>query len=59
VSPPESRSRLHLEYPLGEETGLPLIPCPDCGLVKVIERRSTKETSKNHLRVYFKCLRNW
>lgn len=46
-----------MEFPLGEESGLPLIPCPDCGLARVIERRSMKE-GKNHLRVYFKCLRN-
>jgi predicted RNA-binding Zn-ribbon protein involved in translation (DUF1610 family) len=46
------------EYPLGEETGLPLIPCPDCGLARVIERCSAKETTKKHLRVYFKCPRN-
>jgi hypothetical protein len=57
--PPESSSRLHLEeYPLGKETGLPLIPCPECGLARVIERRSEKETTENYLRVYFKCPRN-
>ena len=55
----ESSSRLHLEeFPLGDETGLPLIPCPDCGLARVIERRSGKEMTKNYLRVLFKCPRN-
>jgi hypothetical protein len=45
-------------YPLGKETGLPLIPCPDCGMVRVIERRSGKDTTENYLHVFFKCPRN-
>ncbi|PUV26737.1 hypothetical protein PAHAL_J027800 [Panicum hallii] len=45
-------------YPLGKETGLPLIPCPDCGMARVIERRSGKDTTENYLRVFFKCPRN-
>jgi hypothetical protein len=56
---PESSSRLHLEeFPLGDETGLPLIPCPDCGLARVAETCLGKETTKNYLRVFFKCPRN-
>ena len=52
----ESSSRLHLEeFPLGDETGLPLIPCPDCRLARVIERRSGKDTTKNYLLVFVKC----
>ena len=55
----ESSSRLHLEeFPLGDEIGLPLIPCTDCGLARVIESRLGKETTKNYLRVFFKCPRN-
>ena len=54
----ESSSRWDLEeFPLGVETGLPLIPCPECGLARVIERRTMKE-GKNHMRVYFNCPRN-
>jgi hypothetical protein len=45
-------------YPLGKETGLPLIPCPDCGHETVVERRSGKVTTDNYLRVFFKCPRN-
>ncbi|CAN6245384.1 unnamed protein product [Urochloa humidicola] len=41
---------------IGEETGLPLIMCPECGRGRVIERRC-KET-KNYGRVFFHCPRN-
>ena len=52
----ESSLRLHIEeFPLGEETGLPLIPNTDCGLARVIERHIAKETTKNYLRLFFKC----
>jgi hypothetical protein len=45
-------------YPLGKESGLPLIPCPDCGMARVIERRSGKDMTENYLRVFFKCPQN-
>ncbi|CAO2181309.1 unnamed protein product [Urochloa humidicola] len=41
----------------GEETGLPLLMCPECNKARVIERRSQKQ-NENHGRVYFKCPRN-
>jgi hypothetical protein len=43
--------------PVGKETGLPLIPCPDCHLARVIELRAVNETP-NKGRCFFKCPRN-
>ena len=43
--------------PIGELSGFPLIPCPDCHLARVMEGR-TKNDSENHGRLYFKCARN-
>ncbi|CAL4970110.1 unnamed protein product [Urochloa decumbens] len=43
--------------PVGELSGFPLVPCPDCGLARVVEGR-TKKDSENHGRLYFKCPRN-
>ena len=43
--------------PVGELIGFPLIPCPDCGLARVVERW-TKKDGGNHGRLYFKCARN-
>jgi hypothetical protein len=55
----DASSRWALElYPLGKETGLPFLQCPDRGMARVIERQSAKETIENYLRVFFKCLRN-
>ena len=31
-------------YPVGKETGLPLIQCPDCHLARVIELRVKQDT---------------
>ncbi|CAN6277990.1 unnamed protein product [Urochloa humidicola] len=42
---------------VGVETGLPLIPCPNCGLDWVIELRVKKE-GENNGRVFIKCSRN-
>ncbi|CAN6373061.1 unnamed protein product [Urochloa humidicola] len=44
-------------YPVGKETGLPLIVCPECHLARVIELRVKKETP-NKGRSFFKCARN-
>lgn len=52
-----SRTADLVSVPVGEETGLPLVPCPDCKLARVIERRSKKE-NHNLGRVYFKCPRD-
>ena len=43
--------------PIGELSGFPLIPCPDCHLARVVEGR-TKKGNENHGRLYFKCARN-
>ena len=43
--------------PVGELSSFPLIPCPDCGLARVIEGRTKKEGA-NHGRLFFKCARN-
>jgi hypothetical protein len=43
--------------PVGKETGLPLIPCLDCHLARVIELRAVNETP-NKGRCFFKCPRN-
>ena len=44
-------------YPVGTETGLPLIVCPDCKLARVIELRVVQDT-RNKGRSFFKCPRN-
>jgi len=44
-------------YPVGKETGLPLIQCPDCHLACVIELR-VKQDTPNKGRSFFKCPRN-
>jgi hypothetical protein len=43
--------------PVGELSGFPLVPCPDCGMARVVEGRMQKE-GENHSRLYFKCARN-
>jgi len=43
--------------PVGELSGFPLIQCPECGLVRVVEGR-TKKFGENHGRLFFKCARN-
>jgi hypothetical protein len=43
--------------PVGDLSGFPLIPCPDCGVAQVVEGR-TKKDGQNHGRLYFKCARN-
>ena len=40
---------------VGELSGFPLIPCPDCGLARVVEGW-TKKDGDNHGRLYFKWL---
>ncbi|KAF8699717.1 hypothetical protein HU200_034668 [Digitaria exilis] len=42
---------------VGEETGLPLITCPECGRVRVIELRVKTNENGNEGRVFFKCPR--
>jgi hypothetical protein len=41
----------------GELSSFPLVPCPDCGMSRVVEGRTQKEGG-NHSRLYFKCARN-
>jgi hypothetical protein len=43
--------------PVGELSSFPLVPCPDCGMARVVERRTQNE-AENHGRLYFKCARN-
>jgi hypothetical protein len=43
--------------PVGELSGFPLVPCPDCGMARVVEGQTHKE-GENHSRYYFKCVRN-
>jgi hypothetical protein len=43
--------------PIGELSGFPLIPCPNCGMARVVEGRTQKE-GENHSRLYFKGARN-
>jgi hypothetical protein len=43
--------------PVGELSGFPLVPCPDCGMARVVEGLTQKE-GVNHGRLYFKCARN-
>ncbi|XP_025791895.1 uncharacterized protein LOC112873084 [Panicum hallii] len=51
------RSLLTAVYGVGEETGLPLIPCPFCGRARVIELRANTTENGNEGRVFFKCPR--
>ena len=44
-------------YPVGKETGLPLIQCPDCHLAHVIELR-VKQDTPNKGQSFFKGPRN-
>jgi hypothetical protein len=43
--------------PVSELSGFPLVPCPDCGMARVVEGRTQKE-GENHGCLYFKCARN-
>jgi hypothetical protein len=43
--------------PVCELSGFPLVPCPGCGMARVVEGRTQKE-GENHGRLYFKCVRN-
>ena len=43
---------------VGEETGLPMIICPQCKRARVTESRSKKDNA-NFGRVYVKCSRNF
>jgi hypothetical protein len=43
--------------PVGELSVFPLVPCPECGMARVVEERTQKE-GENHGRLYFKCVRN-
>jgi hypothetical protein len=43
--------------PVGELSVFPLVPCPDCGMARVVEGWTQKE-GENHSRLYFKCARN-
>ena len=45
-------------HPVGKETGLPLILCPNCELARVIELRVVKMDTPNKGRCFFKCPRN-
>jgi len=45
-------------YPVGKETRLPLIQCPDCHLTRVIELR-VKQDTPNKGRSFFKCPQEW
>ena len=49
---PSTRIALVGLDPIGELSGFPLIPCPDCHLARVVEE------NENHGRLYFKCARN-
>jgi hypothetical protein len=42
---------------VSELSGFPLVPCPDCGMARVVEGQTQKE-GENHGRLYFKCARN-
>jgi len=44
-------------YPVGKETRLALIQCPDCHLARVIEL-CVKQDTPNKGRSFFKCPRN-
>jgi hypothetical protein len=43
--------------PVGELSGFPLVPFPDCGMARAVEGRTRKE-GENHGHLYFKCVRN-
>jgi hypothetical protein len=43
--------------PVGELRGFPLVPCPDCGMARVVEGQTQNE-GENHGHLYFKCARN-
>jgi hypothetical protein len=43
--------------PVGELSGFPLVPGPDCRMARVVEGRTQKK-GENHGRLYFKCARN-
>jgi hypothetical protein len=43
--------------PVSELSGFPLVPCPDCGMARVLGGRTQKE-GENQGRLYFKCARN-
>jgi hypothetical protein len=43
--------------PVSELREFPLVPCPDCGMARVMEERTQKE-GENHSHLYFKCARN-
>jgi hypothetical protein len=42
---------------VGELSGFPLVPCPDCGMAREVEGQTQKE-GEDHGRLYFKCARN-
>jgi hypothetical protein len=42
---------------VGELSGIPLVPCPDFGMARVVEGRMQKE-GENHSHLYLKCARN-
>jgi hypothetical protein len=42
---------------VSELSGFPLVPCPDCGMARVLEGRTQKE-GETHGRLYFKCAWN-
>jgi hypothetical protein len=43
--------------PVNELSSFPLVPCPECGMARVVEGRTQKE-GENHNHLYFKCARN-
>jgi hypothetical protein len=43
--------------PIGDLSYFPLVPCPDCGMARVVEGRTQKD-GENHSLLYFKCARN-
>ncbi|CAN6299922.1 unnamed protein product [Urochloa humidicola] len=47
----------HVAVRVGEESGFPLVRCPQCGLDWVVELR-VKKDNVNNGRVFFKCPRN-
>jgi hypothetical protein len=46
------------DYPLGRETGLPLVIYDLCGLQRVLELMAQTDENGNMGRVFFKCPRN-
>jgi hypothetical protein len=53
----EQPESLHRWDPVGDLSGFPLVPCPDCGVARVVEVRTQKE-GENLGRLYFKFARN-